>query len=188
MNSISFKATHIDNVNIRTLNEYGEYVDRKAAFVKRNPYSQLDYNSIIDIGHLWSDAKPNYVFSMLHHSDIIKDGEKREVYFLTEQENNYRKIIPDKVLGMIEITKHKNYDKINYIQTNPDNMFTNTTRKNKGIGWAMLTMADKLSHGKDIILFARKTMTEFYKKYGFVISYDNCINPKMVLRRTNIYK
>ncbi len=189
MNTISFKAIYTDNVNIKTLNSDGQYIDKQVSFVKRNPYSQLDYNSIVDIGNLWGDVEPNYVISMLHHSDIINDDEKRDVYFLTEQEDNFRKIIPEKVLGMIEITKHEKYNKINFIQTNPDNAYYTAhvrKRKNKDIGLAMLTMAEKLSKGKDIILNARRAAVEFYKKYGFVVTYNKCINPKMVLKRSKI--
>ena len=191
INNVSFKATFVDNVNIKTLNDNRKYVDKQVAFVKRNPYSKLDYNSIVDIGNLWGDVEPNYVVSMLHHSDIIKDNEKRNVYFLTEQKENFRKIIPEKVLGMIEITKHKKYNKINFIQTCPDNAYYSATcrkRKNKDIGLAMLAMAEKLSKGKDIILNAERVAVEFYKKYGFVVTYNECTNPKMVLHRAKIHK
>ena len=191
INNVSFKATFVDNVNIKTLNNRRNYVDKQVSFVKRNPYSRSDYNSIVDIGNLWGDVDPNYVMSMLHHSDIIKDNEKRDIYFLTEQEENFRKIIPEKVLGMIEITKHKEYNKIYFIQTRPDIAYYTAPgrkRKNKDIGLAMLTMAEKLSNGKDIILNAVKAAVEFYKKYGFEVTYNKCINPKMVLHRAKIHK
>ena len=180
VNNISFKATFVDKVNIKTLNESGEYVDKQVSFVKRNPYSQLDYDSIVKIGNQWGGK--NYVHSMLHHSDIIKDDEKREVFLITEQTDNFRKIVPEKVLGMIEITKHKGYNKINYLQTQPNSAFENKSRKNKGVGYAMLVMAEKLANGKDIILHAKRTALEFYKKFGFVVTYDKCPNPKMLLR------
>lgn len=183
MNTISFKATFKDNINIKTLNKDGQYVDKQVAFVKRNPYSQLDYDSIVRVGKLWEDVKPNYVTLMLKHAERNEDNQKRDVYFLTEQEGHFRKIIPEKVLGMIEITTHKKYNKINFIQTRPDNVYGCDSRKCSGIGYAMLTMAEKLSKGKDIILNARRSALEFYKKYGFVVTYDKCINPKMVLKR-----
>lgn len=44
VSNISFKATFVDKVNIKTLNESGKYVEKQVSFVKRNPYSQLDYD------------------------------------------------------------------------------------------------------------------------------------------------
>ncbi len=183
MNAISFKAVLIDNTKIMILNEKGEYIDRQVSFVKRNPYSKLDYNTLVDLGQLWGNVKPNYVVSMLNHSDIIVDNEKRDVYFLTEQEKNYRKILPEKVLGVIEITKYKDFSKINFIQTAPDKAFSQKQRTKKGIGWAMLTMSEKIYGKNKIVLNAVRKAVEFYKKYGFVITYNQCTNPRMVLNR-----
>ena len=183
MNNINFKAVHIANPKIQVLNKKGEYEDKVVTIAKRNPYSQLDYNSLLDIAALWGDVKPNYVQSMLHHSDIIKDDEKRDVYFLTEQTENLRKILPEKVLGVVEVTKHKEFSKINFIQTKPDCAYASDTRTYKKVGWKMLEMVESLYGKHKIYLNAVRKAIPFYLKYGFKITYEKCTNPHMVLNR-----
>ena len=182
MDSINFKATFVSKSNIKVLDENGQFKDKTVNFVKRNPYSKLDYNSICTISDLWSGSRHNFVKSMLHHSDIIRDDEKSDVYFLTEQENNFRKIVPEKVLGMVEVTKHNNFSRINFIQTRDDNIFQNKSRTQKGIGQAMMDMVKVIYGGKDVILNAVRTAIGFYEKNGFVVTYKRCSNPQMVLK------
>lgn len=170
MNTINFKARYIDDTVVKYRCNDGTYADKEVFFVKRNPYSKMDYYSISDVSLFWGN-KPNYVESMLHHSDLMVNGETRNVYILTEQKGNYRKIDPEKVLGMIEITRLKKVNKINFIQTRPDTKFGEDNRQYLGIGFAMLGLADKLSKGRKIILSAVKDAVKFYQKYGYKITY-----------------
>ncbi len=47
----------------------------------------------------------------------------------------------------------------------------------------MLTMSEKIYGKNKIVLNAVRKAVEFYKKYGFVITYNQCTNPRMVLNR-----
>ena len=184
MDSVSFKARFVDSVNIKAVRDNGRLQNKTVSFVKRNPDSKLDYYSMSDIVNLWEDGvNSNYAQSMMCHSNVIEEGKHRDIYFLTEQTDNFRKIIPEKVLGMVEVTKYRDYSKIDYIQTKADSIFKARGRTHKGVGWAMLKMVEKLYGNKKIILHSVKEAVEFYKKYGFVVTYENCTNPKMELNR-----
>ena len=165
------------------MDKSGQYNNKQVSFVKVNPHSKLDFNSVVDVGDLWDEANHNYVKSMLNHSSIIKDAEVRNVYILTEQEGNYRKVVPKKVLGMIEITSRNDYDEINFIQTHPNLVYGKKSRKYKGIGLAMLDLANELSEGKKIVLNAVRNAVSFYEKYGFKKITAKCLNPKMLLEK-----
>ena len=185
MNNINFKAQFIDNATIKVRKNGDKFVDKRVAFVKMNPYSKLDYNSVLDINQLWGDEE-TYVRSMLNHFNVIVEDQKRSLYFLTEQENNFRKLLPDKVLGMIEVSKYEDFSRIDFIQTKPENAYKSKKRAYKKIGWAMLSAAEKIYGEKKIILNAVRKAVKFYLKYGFVISYDKCNNPLMTLKRVKV--
>jgi len=185
MNNISFKAQFINNTTVRARNENGKYIDKSIAVVKMNPNSKLDYNSVQDISQLWGDEE-TYVKSMLNHYNIIVEDQKRSIYIVTEQSDNFRKLLPEKVLGMIEVSKYNNFSRIDFIQTKPQHAYKSRKRNYKNIGWAMLSLTERIYGDKKIILNSVRKAVEFYKKYGFVVSYEKCNNPLMTLKRAKV--
>lgn len=182
MNNVSFKAQFVDKVSVMAKKKNGKYAEKEVSFVKMNPHSLLDYNAVKGVNRNWGDGE-TYVRSMLYHFNIIADDQKKNIYFITEQDSNFRKLEPKKVLGMVEVSKFDDYSRIDFIQTKPGCMFKERERKYKNIGWSMLEMVEKIYGKHKIVLNSVRKAIKFYEKYGFVITYDKCVTPRMVLNR-----
>lgn len=182
MNNISFKATNAGSTTILVRRQDGEFTTQPAYFAKMNRDSKMDYYSASDVADLWVDVRPNYVKSIQNHASII-DEEKRDVYFFTTQEKNYRKIRPEQVIGMFEVTHNPNSDFINFIQSHPNAMHGAENRLYKNVGQEMVNKIDKLSNAPEIFLKTLKKLTQFYAKYGYRIVQDGYPYVVMKLKR-----
>ena len=188
MDAINFKARFITNTTIKRLNETtGRYDDKVVSLIKMNKESSSDFFSLLKLCTLWN-VDVNYIGTMLLALNNF-DTRNRDIYILTEQEDDFRKLIPEKILGVEEIAKQKNSYRLDYIQTNPKEKYKTKERKYKEIGGCLLNfMLDKFGKYNKIYLNSVKDAVDFYKKFGFKIINSNITDPLMVHNPTIIGK
>ena len=181
MNGISFKAKCINYTTIDKQISQNKYCKKNVAFAKMNNNSYYDVKALKELSYLW-DYDSNLIPAIYLYFSL-EDGKNSEIYFLTSQTKNFKKIIPEKVLGIIQITNHPKYEYLNYIQTRPDCTAAKQNRPYKNIGQTMINLVKKITENKDIVLNSIKEAIEFYKKQGFKVIKNNIPEPKMILKK-----
>ena len=186
MNSASFKGSFVNNVNIKH-REDNEYKPYKASFVELNPKDKQDLSIFKDLEHSWMGAS-SYALcddAVISSKNLNDD---RMYFALTSQNKDFHKMDPEKVLGLVEMTKGTEENYINFLQVHPDNMtqkpmgkvmkkfltLLNGKKNNldvpgneyKGIGTSILDSMKKISD-KSLSFYATDTEMSFFKKNGF---------------------
>ena len=181
MDSINFKATKIklhDTPTVRERQPNKRYIDKDVSLLKLSR-RKADINALHNLSELW-DYEPNYLNSILINYEYCRDKSKI-VYVISTQEENFRKLEPEKILGVAELTKSKKSYKINYIQSRPDCVKSKRARPYKGIGEAMMKPVITLTGRFRIYLDAVSEAVGFYKRLGFQIVQEDICAPLMVL-------
>ena len=179
MDAISFKARFINNVTVSKLNSAtGKYEEKVVSLVEMNKNSASDFASLFKLCSLWKYSD-NFIGTILMTLSNF-DRNTRNVYILTEQKDNFWKLIPEQILGVEEVQKQNNSYRLDYLQTRPDTKFKAKGREYKGIGSSLLNhILNKFGTKKKIYLNSDENAMEFYKKYGFKVLDRTLADPLM---------
>lgn len=180
MDAINFKARFICNTTVHKFNPLsGKYVKEVVSLVEMNKESKKDHNALFKVSQLWNKGI-NYVGTILLSLKCQNKNDKN-VYILTEQKDNFRQLIPEKILGVEEVKKEKNLYRLDYLETRPNAKYKAKGRTYKGIGKSLLNFVlDKFGKKSKISLNSDSDATEFYKKFGFYMIDKTIIDPLMV--------
>ena len=190
VNMITFKAQLINHSHVQTTKPDGKIADKKVAFVELNPKDYNDYNSTLKTAGLWGFNAP-LTYGI---AENMLDGAENNFYYderffaLTEQKDNFSKLEPSQILGLIEISKdvgNANGKYINHIQVNPKYCgLADTGKCIKNIGKRLLESAEKLFSKHDFYLSAIPGTVEFYQKCGF--DFCNTISGIIMVKKHRI--
>lgn len=165
MNNINFKASHINSINILK-REGDKYKPFEANFVEFNQENKKDLFTLKETSYLWGDC---YAFDIQEHfknEDFKK--EKKHVYGLTTQKENFNFVKPDNMLGVVELVERDNYNKINFLQVSPENQAYQFGRQDyKKVGTAIIDSLKQIYSSKPMKLHSVFSAKNFYKKNGF---------------------
>ena len=180
MNTISFKARFIDTAAVKKFNKStGNYEDTLVSIVEMNKKSNADISSLFRLSKLWEKGVNFIDTILLGLAD--DDINKRRIYILTEQKDNFRKLTPAKILGVEEISKEGAVYFIDYLQTKPDTKYKVRNRQFRGIGKSMLQFViDKYGENKKICLHSVSRAIDFYKKHNFTLADSSATAPLMI--------
>jgi hypothetical protein len=180
MDTINFKARFLNNATVSKLNPVtGKYEKQIVSLLKVNKNSYSDLSALFQTNKLWSDSL-NYLGAIML-SFYSKDAGDRKVYILTEQNDNFRTLIPEKILGIEELRKDGNLYRLDYIQTNPNTKYKARNRKYKDIGKCLLNyVINKFGKNNEICLNAVSKSVKFYKKLGFKVVDKTLTDPLMI--------
>jgi len=179
MDAINFKARFITNTTVRKFNSLsGKYDNKVVSLVEMNKESSNDKLALFKISELWNNGT-NFVKTILLSLNCPNKNEKN-VYILTEQKDNFGKLIPEKILGIEEVKKEGNSYRLDYIQTNPKTKYKAKGRTYKGIGECLLNFVlDKFGKNYKIHLNSVYEAVDFYKKFGFYMMDKTISDPLM---------
>lgn len=180
MNSVSFKANFADNSFVKARQLNGRYDDKQISLVKVS-HSEADKNSMYDVFMRWNAG---YAESILIDYFWEPVNKNLALYALTEQLNNYEKLQPEKVLGLVEVKDNSDNYKINYIQVRSDCICSKRDKSFCGIGTALMKYVINLAGDKNIYLNSVKKAIDFYTKFGFKVIQDDLKEPLMILRKS----
>ena len=175
MNTLNFKANFINPVQIQKL-DGNNYKPVEASFTELNLQDKKDIFSLKEASQDWGEcyATDMYICSR----DEVPDGNKKHIYALTTQKQNFEYLKPDNILGLVEFyEKPDKTNKIELLQVHPDNIAMQFGRpKYKRVGFAIIDSLKNLFPNNPIKLHSVSTAKGFYKKLGFVpdkSSYDS---------------
>ncbi len=175
MNTLNFKANFINPVQIQKL-DGNNYKPVEASFTELNLQDKKDIFSLKEASQDWGEcyATDMYICSR----DEVPDGNKKHIYALTTQKQNFEYLKPDNILGLVEFyEKPDKTNKIELLQVHPDNIAMQFGRpKYKRVGSAIIDSLKNLFPNNPIKLHSVSTAKGFYKKLGFVpdkSSYDS---------------
>lgn len=178
-NNTSFKATYMNRTEI------GKFIKSRcplyersiASFVKINPLNESDINALKDAANYWQYR--NFATNIYHAACAMRNGSKYykdyEIYALTSQNNDFKNLDSDKLLGLVSMSKeHDGSFLIEHIQANPKHV-RSIEPEFKGIGTGILNSL-KLLYNKIFCYPAREDyVINFYIKNGFCKE-PNCLN------------
>ncbi len=181
MNQVSFKGSFLNPINVKKLNE-NQYKDFQASFVELNPKDKADLDMLNKIQMTWRGDFTDTIFNSAFCSSVL-DDDKKKFYALTSQQDSFDKLDYKKVLGVVEMNKCENTNRIEFLQVNPDyitvkpkswlsKLFSKNTNSNeklpffKRVGAAILDSLKKHTD-KSLDLISVDSATGFYKKNGF---------------------
>ena len=153
------------------MNEDGTLTPRKKAFVEFQPVSDYDEVCLNKLGDLWFDPKEFFAESIANDfRNFFAYGDPSARFFgLVELKNNYEKINPEDVLGIMETAKDKyGVNVVEYIQISPEHMSTNPFRTIKDSGKAMIkSLQEFIFPQQKIYLDSVESAVPFYEKLDF---------------------
>lgn len=165
MDTVNFKARYVDNAFVMAKAGKNRFIPKEVAVLKINMTSKSDRETLVDLSKKW--AKKNNLIRIILLSLNSKPDKKRSIYVLSEQENNYRTLDSKKILGIAEVTNFKNICSLDFIQTNPKYEHTNTKRKIKDVGSALLDYITYKARNRETCLDSVDQEIGFYEKHGF---------------------
>ena len=186
MNEISFKATKICSDTIKERQNNGHYRNKTVSFVKLSN-TKRDKKTLKDLQDCW---KGELNFSGAINVDYFYDNTKnKSIYLITKQEDNFRKLEPEKILGIAELIKNRKSYQIKYIQTRPDCIDNKNKRPYKKIGESLINNIIAITKDARIYLESLEEVVDFYKKFNFKVIKSNTALPLMLLiKNKKIFK
>ena len=170
MNQINFTANFVQNTTIKKKEKStSEAVNTEVALVELDPNDKNDIKTIEDLSYDWGYLG-TYIGSI--YSNMVKevsyeDVEKEHYYAVTTQENNFDKLDPNRILGVmlfLETTPDTELNEIKYIEVNPStNRTLNRNRKYIGVGSSMLKFLFENYKQKPIYARSDVRATKFYE-------------------------
>lgn len=192
---LNFGATFIKNVEIKKYNpKTNLFTPVNVSIVKYDSSNKCDFKSMETAVRGWKGE----IFA----KDIIEKAEKmrgsdsdnahKQIYILTEQNENFDRLKSSKILGMANIqqifdlkteqspkgnkakvakildTKKQNLlitNELEYLQTRPDSVYKCNRRQFKGVGSAILNTIKELYSSIELTAFYMAA--NFYEKHGF---------------------
>ena len=170
--NVVFGANPLNRVKIK---KYNNIMKRFENFPARFVRLEDDYNDISVLDRAakeWKNAKYIKRIASSSHWMSIRDDIEIDVYALTTQQNNFKELIYDKILGFAEIrndSKNRKKRILNRLQVRPDAInLGNPNNKNfKRIGHSILESLKKIYN--NLHLDSENLLTDkFYIANGFI--------------------
>ena len=127
------------NINFQSQSFTGTRIKSVQILKNRNPVnvslielSKIDINCIDDVAELWNT---NIIEKIANSMYIpIKDAKNPKVYAISTQFDNFQKVIPEKILGIFEVTERGKFYALEYLEVKPTETFENKKRTFSEIG------------------------------------------------------
>lgn len=172
MNNINFTARLIKRTEIYKRDKGGTFIPAEVSIVELDKNDENDVKSLYQTSVLWNQQNAKYSSNIYH--EAVKgyeysDIEQEHYLALTEQNDDFKNINSEKVLGLMLFSESKfQEDEIEWFQVRPN---TNTKqswkREYKGVGKAMIDLLKQVNYCKPIHVLSVPESVEFYKKQGF---------------------
>lgn len=173
INQTNFNANFIRNVNIKKLDtKTHTYKPFKASFVEFDPENNEDFIALIKARMSWKGGV--YAGNIVEHAGHIRDKYIspliNHIYVLTTQNDNFKHLDSEKILGMAEMQSDSiQPDELRYLQVKPTQKHGLHNRTYRLVGSKILSELKKI-YNKKITLLASYSAANFYEKHGFEVT------------------
>jgi len=177
LDSISFGAKFRTNSQILKYNSISKkYESCSAALVEIETQRKSDVSAVKKTAQDWGAT--SYANGIARILGLVYkrhvNSEKHSIYALTTQEKDFSELVPNKILGLIEVDNSQPVIKINYLQAIPTSKYPVKLRNYKGIGKSLVDFLK--SFRKEITLRADYRAANFYEKQNFELADANTLN------------
>ena len=162
---INFKANLINKTCVRKFSPTAKnFVPYEVSFAEINPYSRKDLKALKKLTKTWGDK--SYYAKTIY--SLNKSNPNLKTYVLTEQETDFKKLDPKKILGIAQMRKESSdLYCIDFLETKPELQKTNKERNYKRIGSRMLHCFKKTFFDKTLKVDYIFDEIQFYINNGF---------------------
>lgn len=173
VNQTNFNANFIRNVNIKKFDAKTQtYKPCKASFVEFDPENSEDLVALLDTRKNWIGGI--YTGNIVEHASYIRDKYIspliNHIYILTTQNDNFKYLDSDKILGMADMQSDSiQPDELRYLQVKPTQKHGFKNRTYRLVGSKILSELKKI-YNKKITLLASYSAANFYEKHGFDVT------------------
>lgn len=167
---ITFRAQCYSTTEYLQKNNKKKYIPTPASFVEINYKEKEDLSAIIKTSEIWrknNDGKTTFASEIAYNAYYYHNKPISKIYALTKQMNDFKNLIPEKILAIMEVLPRDNFNEILLLQVDPLKNFEKKLRECKNIGSAFIQSFIKMFPKKDIILEPLENAREFYLKQGF---------------------
>ena len=173
VNQTNFNANFIRNVNIKKFDAKSQtYKPFKASFVEFDPENYEDLVALLETRMDWVGG--TYIGNIVEHASYIRDKYIspliNHIYVLTTQNDNFKYLDSDKILGMADMQSDSiQPDELRYLQVKPTQKHGFKNRTYRLVGSKILSELKKIYNEK-ITLLASYSAANFYEKHGFDVT------------------
>ncbi len=177
LNPVNFGANFITNTTIQKYNaKKKSYFPTDVSFVEIDPQNKNDLKALTDAAKYWGN-NDSYALNIASAATGIAaefiNAVKNKIYAVTRQTDNFDKLNDQKILCLAHVELEDNQPaELEYLQVNPDMIYTLKEPQYKHIGTGFLNTLKKIYH-EAIVLNAAYSAATFYEKNGF-----KCISPQ----------
>ena len=169
--SINFTARPVANPQIKHRTSFFKYSEEGAHIVELDRKDIADMKALNKTAKDWRDNSGKYAdqiferFNRLNNSDYVKE----HVFALTTQQNDFKALESDKILGLMMFNELKGPEnEILVLEVNPNTSKSlNFFRKYKDVGKRLVKYAQETFNNKGITVWSDYNAIKFYKKLGF---------------------
>lgn len=164
---ITFGANFVQNINVKKLTPELSYKDKEVNFVKIDLSNSNDLKTLETTAQNWKNCTfaDNIFYNANIQANNIKASKNFEFYALTTQVDDFKNLLAEKILGLMEIKKKTDENiHIDYVQIDPEIIYMEN-QPYKKCGSAMLTCLKKIFETKLITLTG--SIENFYLQNGF---------------------
>jgi GNAT superfamily N-acetyltransferase len=175
ISNTNFGAKFIKKAEISKFNDAKQqgYIPVDASLVELNPYNKNDIEAVAKIVKKWG-YDDEFGYCILDDLQAIKSGtsdsKTDKIYAVTVQNNNFRKLDSNKIIGLGEITKRNlRQTEINFLQVEPESTYLKASKKYINVGRTLVEYFMSKNGFKELIVKATYKAANFYEKMGFEI-------------------
>ncbi len=175
MKIINFTGTYLTNTKINKKDRNNKFIPHEASLVQMHPASKNDILTLKSTAENWDENSNTLSFSEIIYEDAKNIHEEEidtgihKFYAITNQKRDFKKLNPDEILGLTEITSFPNSKKISIdvLEVDPEHNYWSQDRTYKNIGSALIKAIKEIFEGKEITVRSIHSALDFYKKNGF---------------------
>ena len=175
MKIINFTGTYLSQAQIKKMDKNNKYVKHDVSFVQIHPTNNNDISTLKKTSKIWEDKPSLLSFANMIYEDAknIHDEEFdtgiHKFYALTNQKNNFEKLLPNEILGLTEVTHYPKSTKMNIdlLEVHPEYNYLSENSNYKKVVEALINNIKNIFEGKEITVRAISSALDFYIKNGF---------------------
>lgn len=179
INQLAFKASYIGTAKIQRRENTGEkFTPYTTSFVKLDPYSSNDFETVRDVNLKWNYGK-TFASYIYEHMDLEEHNPYyKDFYALTTQNKDFDKLYSKQILGLAQVRRTRMGIILEYLIARPDDNMHSKERNFKRIGTAIIECLKSIYNHKDISVESVDSAVEFYKANGFEVKKGNILQLK----------
>lgn len=172
MNSLNINERVIDPTTVRKSYKAVRIVTKQPAYLAElNLFNPKDMQTVNAIKYIWKDNDIALFTDVFSYESNSTSDVKSRYFVLTEQSDDFNKIKPSAILGIVKTTtQKKGHTEVDFVRVNPFYVYNNPYSDLKNVGKTIMEAVHKKFASDKLTAFVPKNIIPFFKKIGWKIS------------------